>query len=74
MVTFSVIAWGEVTRTVRFLNLLLGAWLMIFPWLIESSTLASAWNGTAIGAALILLTLRRGKVNDHYGSWDRWIF
>jgi hypothetical protein len=74
VVTFSVIAWGEVTRAVRYLNLLLGAWLMVFPWLIESATLTSAISDTAIGAALILFSFRRGKVNDHYGPWDRWIF
>ncbi|MBX9584614.1 MAG: vitamin K epoxide reductase family protein [Gemmataceae bacterium] len=73
VVTFAVIAIGEVARAARFVNILLGAWLVAAPWLLAGLTAGVQWNGVAVGAALILLSLPRGNVKERYGSWQRYI-
>jgi hypothetical protein len=73
VVTFSVIAFGQIARLVRLLNVLLGAWLIAAPWIVEGFTATGTWNDVAAGAALIALSLRRGKVNERYGGWERYI-
>lgn len=71
IVTFAVIAIGEVARAARFVNILFGTWLVAAPWLLTGFTAGTQWNGIFVGVALILLSLRRGKVKERYGSWQR---
>jgi uncharacterized membrane protein len=71
--TFAVIAGAEPARAVRFVNVALGAWMLAAPWVLAGGTRASAWSDVAAGVAVILLSLPRGRVDDRYGSWDRWI-
>jgi len=73
IVTFAVIAIGEVARAVRFINVLFGAWLIAAPWLLAGIGQAASWNGVLAGVVLIVLSLPRGKVKERYGSWDRYI-
>jgi len=75
VVTFSVIAFGQVARPARFLNMLFGAWLIVAPWIVEGFAAGGvgAWNDVAAGVALIALSLRRGTVSEHYGGWERHI-
>lgn len=73
VVTFAIIALAEVARAARWLNLLFGAWLMLAPWLIAGANAASRWNGILVGILLITLSLPRGGIKEHYGSWDRYI-
>ena len=75
VVTFAIIAWAEVARPVRFINILFGAWLLAVPWLLDGagSTLA-VWNSVLCGALLIVLSIPRGPVRDFYGAFDRYIF
>ena len=74
VVTFSIMAFAEVARAVRFINIPLGAWLIAAPWLIDgiASPLA-AWNGVISGALLIALAIPRGPVKDSYAGWDRYV-
>ena len=74
VITFSIIAWAEVARPVRFINALFGAWLIAAPWLLEGagSSLAVA-NSLICGALLLALSLPRGRVRDSYAGWDRYI-
>ena len=74
IVTVSVIAIGEVARTGRFFNLLLGAWLLAAPWLLAGFTPAARWNDMLLGVALMLLTIPRGKISERFGGWDSWVF
>jgi nucleoside-diphosphate-sugar epimerase len=72
VVTVSVIALAEVGRAVRFVNVALGAALLLTPVVYDVGgvqILASA----LCGVALILLSLRRGPVRNFYGSWSRYI-
>jgi hypothetical protein len=73
VVTFAVIAMGEVTRAARFTNILLGVWIIAAPWLLSGTTGSATWNDVMVGGILILMSLPRGKVREHYGSWDRYI-
>lgn len=74
VVTFAIIAWAEVARSVRFINVLFGAWLIVAPWLLEGvgSTLAIG-SGMLSGALLIVLSLPLGAIKDRYAGWDRYI-
>jgi nucleoside-diphosphate-sugar epimerase/uncharacterized membrane protein len=74
VVTFSIMAWAEVGRAIRFINIPFGAWLIAAPWLLDgiASPLA-AWNGVISGALLIVLALPRGRIKDSYAGWDRYI-
>ena len=74
VLTTAVIAWAEVARPLRFLNILFGLWLIIAPWLLDGGTVAGSLVGILAGIALIALSLPRGKRSEeHYGSWDRFI-
>ena len=74
VVTFSIMAWAEVGRTIRFINIPFGAWLIAAPWLLDgiASPLA-AWNGVVCGVLLIVLALPRGRIRNSYAGWDRYI-
>lgn len=74
VVTFSIIALAEVVRSVRFINIPFGIWLVAAPWLLDGIMTPSAvWNSVVCGLALIALALPRGPVKDTYAGWDRYI-
>jgi uncharacterized membrane protein len=74
VLTTAVIAWAEVARPLRFLNILFGLWLVIAPWSLDGGTVSGSLVGILAGIALIALSLPRGKRSEeHYGSWDRFI-
>jgi hypothetical protein len=73
-VTFIVIAWGEIARTARWLGVVLGIWFAISTWLIGDVTAAACWNDLLAGVAMALLSIRKGNVNERFGTFDRWIF
>jgi nucleoside-diphosphate-sugar epimerase/uncharacterized membrane protein len=74
VVTFSIMAWAEVGRAIRFINIPFGAWLMAAPWLLDgiASPLAT-WNGVISGAILIVLAIPRGRIKNSYAGWDRYV-
>ena len=74
VVTFSIMAYAEVGRAIRFINIPFGAWLIAAPWLLGgiASPLA-IWNGVICGVLLIALAIPRGPVKDSYAGWDRYI-
>jgi nucleoside-diphosphate-sugar epimerase len=74
VVTFSIMAWAEVGRAIRFINIPFGAWLIAAPWLLDgiASPLAT-WNAVICGVLLIALALPRGRIKDSYAGWDRYI-
>lgn len=73
VVTVAVIAMAEVARPLRFLLVGFGLWLLLAPWALPGATAASAVNDMVAGAALALLSLRRGRVTQRYGAWQRFI-
>lgn len=73
VVTFSVIAWAEVTRAVRWLNVLFGVWLFAAPWFLEGGTSMATLNDLVVGLLLLLASLPRGWVRERYAEWNRYI-
>jgi nucleoside-diphosphate-sugar epimerase len=73
VVTFAVVAIAEPARMTRFLNAVLGACVLVMPWVLEGGAPGWAWTSLASGPALVALSLRRGPVTDRYGGWQRFI-
>lgn len=70
VVTFSVITMGEPTRIVRFINIPLGLWIILAPWLLVGASTLTMINGLVVGVALVLVSIPRGAIRERYGSWD----
>jgi hypothetical protein len=71
-ITIAMVALAEVTRSARFVNVALGAWIAASGWLL-GAPFAVAVNGVVVGAALALLSLPRGAIAERYGSWSRFV-
>jgi hypothetical protein len=74
IVTFSVIGFSESGRAARLVLVPLGLWLFGSSYLIDGSTSLSYWNDMAVGLAIIALSIRRGRITEDYGAWNRWVF
>ena len=70
VVTFSVIAWGEIARPSRLLNLPLGLWLVAAS-AVFAAPANLRWSNAAAGLAVAALSLRRGRVETRFGAWNR---
>jgi hypothetical protein len=73
IVTWAVIAFGEVVRPVRLLNIPCGLWVAISPWVLSGATGASRWIGVLVGLLLVALSVRRGRIEEQYGGWNRFL-
>lgn len=73
VVTLSVIAFAEVARAVRLLNVLLALLFGLAPWLLNAPP-SIRWHSGIVAFLLILLSLPRGKIKERYGNWDKCIF
>jgi hypothetical protein len=71
VVTWAVIAFGQVARPVRLLNILMGLWIAAAPWLLSGATDLSRWTDIAAGGLLIALSIRRGRIHEQFGGWNR---
>ena len=71
VVSVSIMAWGEVARPLRFVNIGFGAWLAAAPWLIDGYTGTGAAMSVLSGLALAWLSFPPGRIEGHYGAWDR---
>jgi nucleoside-diphosphate-sugar epimerase len=70
VVTFSIIAWGDVARPVRFINVVFGGWLVIAPSLIAGYSGIAAAASVLFGIALIWWAFPLGRIATHMGAWD----
>ncbi len=74
VLTFSIMAWAEVGRAIRFINIPFGIWLMAAPWLLSGATSPlAAWNGVISGVLVVALAIPRGTIRDSYAGWNRYI-
>lgn len=67
--TVSVVAWADVLRAVRFVNLVLALWLAAAPIALPAGTSALA-AGILLAVAVSFLTLRRGSIRESYAGWN----
>ena len=73
-ITVAIIATAEVARALRFLNAAFGLWLILAPFLLEGAGAAATIASVVLGAALVALSLPRGKRSkEHYAAWDKYI-
>ncbi|MEP6895033.1 MAG: vitamin K epoxide reductase family protein, partial [Chloroflexota bacterium] len=70
VVTVAIIAFAEVTRAARFINIALALGIIILPWLFGGATLASGINDLIIGVLIIALSISPGKIKNTYGEWN----
>ena len=69
LASFACIAMWEITRPLRRVNTLVGAWLLAAPWVLGFPPAATA-NSMAAGAVVVGLSLVRGKLtHDYAGGW-----
>ncbi|MGR8940194.1 MAG: NAD-dependent epimerase/dehydratase family protein [Gammaproteobacteria bacterium] len=73
VITVSVSALAESARPVRFLNIILAIVLMAAPLMLEGGSLIADWSGAFAGVALVALSIPRGKIENSYGSWSRYL-
>lgn len=74
IITVAISAMAEVGRLLRFINVALGLWLIVAPWVLEGASIDASAAVTAVGIAVFALSLPRGRRSkEHYGSWDRWV-
>jgi len=70
VVTVSIIAFAEVARPVRFINIGLALGIILAPWLAAGGTPASSLNALFVGLLIIVLSIPPGKIRNTYGSWN----
>jgi uncharacterized membrane protein len=73
IVVISVIVMAEPLRAGRYLNALIGAWLVASPWFLDGATALSQWASALAGLLLVALSLPRGPITERYGGWERFI-
>lgn len=74
IITVAVMAMAEVGRSLRFINVAFGLWLIAAPWMLSGASALASWSGVAIGIAIIALSFPRGRRSrEHYGSWDCYV-
>jgi|SRR5690606_30859614 len=72
VLTVLSVAAAEVTRAARFLLIPLGIALLITPFVYDAAGVQLTASLIA-GVALIVLSLPRGAIQSHYGTWNKWI-
>jgi uncharacterized membrane protein len=73
VITISVTALGETARPARFLNILLAIVLIAAPLMLEGGSRLAGWSGVFAGLLLIFLSIPRGRIDNHYGGWSRYL-
>ncbi len=67
VVAFAFVAIWEVTRSLRWINLALSAWLVFAPWALFYDLIPTL-NSTVVGLLLGPLSAVRGKVEQRFGG------
>ena len=70
IVTVAIIAFAEVTRAARFINIALALGIIVLPWVFGGATLASGINDLIVGLLIIGLSIPPGKIKNTYGNWN----
>ncbi len=73
IVTVAAVALGEVTRPVRFLNVLFGLWVVFTPIALSGATGLAVWSDVLAGAAIAALSLPRGSIRQRYGGLEDYL-
>jgi hypothetical protein len=71
--TFSFIAMAEVLRIVRFLNMLIGIFVLIYSLLFFTTPNSQPIFHIVWSFILIAVSIPKGRIKESYGSWNRFI-
>ena len=70
VVTVAIVAFAEVTRAARFINIALALAIIVLPWLLDGATFASSINNLIIGLSVIALSIPPGRIKNTYDNWN----
>lgn len=68
IISNAIIAMAESVRNVRFLNLVIGIWLILAPWILSFDTTAAKVNDPAVGLMVISMSLIKGRIRERLGG------
>lgn len=70
LASIACIAIWETTRPLRWVNLVIGGWLVLAPWVLGFPP-AATWNAVLAGAVVAGLSLVRGTLRHRFdGGWS----
>jgi hypothetical protein len=73
VITWSVIAFGEVARPVRLLNIPIAISVGVSLWLFPVRPDASRFADLLVAILLIPLSIPRGRIDTSFGGWNRYL-
>ena len=73
IVVVSVLSMGEVLRTGRYLNVLLGLIVTAGIWFVSNAPLGLEINCAIVGLLIAVLAIPLGTITEKYGSWNKYI-
>jgi nucleoside-diphosphate-sugar epimerase len=73
VVTVSITAMAEAARPARFVNVLLAVALMFAPFMFDGGSRVADLAGVAAGILLVALSIPRGRIDNPYGPWSRYL-
>lgn len=71
LITISVLAMAEVARPLRFLNIIIGLWLIIAPWVLTGDSTVAAAGSVIIGVSVMMLSIPKGPIKYRYAGWNK---
>lgn len=74
IVTVSITAMAEAARPARFINVLLAVALMFAPFMFDGGSRVADLAGVAAGLLLVALSIPRGRIDNTYGAWSRYLY
>lgn len=73
IVTVSITAMAEAARPARFINILLAVALVFAPFMFDGGSLVADLAGVAAGLLLTTLSIPRGRIDNAYGAWSKYL-
>jgi hypothetical protein len=62
------VAIWEVMRGIRWINVALGGWLLLAPWLLGYGETISIFNSLIVGISVTTLSFIKGKMTHRFGG------
>lgn len=72
VLTFTAIAFAEVGRSARLLNMPVGLWLAISPFFFDLPTSSADIIALVSGLLLVIASIPLGPIYDEYGTFNAW--
>lgn len=66
--SIAIISAWEITRPLRWMNVLMGLWLIAAPLILTYQEATPAWNSIFVGIASFIFSMVRGKLTHSFGG------